>query len=241
MVFCLLFALASAQQSTEKKLPPGARINKNEVIAVQVKLRELGYLTSAITGKLDAGTTEAVKTYQRKNSLPVSGNIDSATYENLGLPYPAPDPNDPNLAERTGGALKEGARFGLEKSVDAGAYAASKTKEGTRYTLEKGWDGGVYVASKSKEAAKASVEGTKSATRAGGRKAVSIIRRNDEEVARELAEVFFERNDWNGVRYSVKDGMVTLKIPAKSTVDVGNLAAEVRKVAGVRSVFVVML
>jgi len=238
---CLLFALGSAQQPAEKKLPPGARINKNEVIAVQVKLRELGYLKTAITGQLDAGTSEAVKTYQRKSGLPVSGNIDSATYENLGLPYPAPDPNDPNLAERTGGVLKEGARFGLEKSVDAGAYAASKTKEGTRYTLEKGWDGGVYVASKSKDAAKASVEGTKSATRAGGRKAVSMIRRNDEEVARELSEVVFERNDWNGVRYSVKEGMVTLKIPAKSTVDVGNLAAEVRKVAGVRSVFVVML
>lgn len=238
---CLLAAPISAQQASEKKLPPNARINKNEVIAVQVKLRELGYLKTSITGQLDAGTSEAVKTYQRKNGLPVSGNIDSATYEKLGLPYPAPDPNDPNLVERTGGAIKEGARFGVEKSVDAGMYAASKTKEGARYTLEKGWDGGAYVAAKSKDATKASLEGTKNASRAGGRKAVSMIRRKDQEVERELREVFFERNDWNGVRYSVKDGMVTLKVPAKSKVDIGNVAAEVRKVAGVRSVFVVML
>ena len=238
---CVLAAQVMAQQSSERKLPPGARINKNEVIAVQVKLRELGHLKTSITGQLDAGTSEAVKTYQRKNGLPVSGNIDSATYERLGLPYPAPDPNDPNLAERTSGAIKEGARFSVEKGVEAGTYAASKTKEGARYTLEKGWDGGAYVASKSKDAAKASVDGTKNATRAGGRKAVSIIRRNDEEVERELSEIFFVRNDWNGVRYSVDDGMVTLKVPTKSKVDIGNVAAEVRKVAGVRSVFVVML
>jgi len=238
---CLFFVSASAQESTQTKLPAGARINKNEVIAVQLKLRELGYLKTGITGRLDADTSAAVKSYQRKNGLPVSGGIDSATYEKLGLPYPAPDPDDPNLAERTGGAIKETAKFGVEKSRDAGAYVATKAKDGSRYTLEKGWDGGAYVASKSKDAAKASMEGTKSASRTGGRKAVSMIRRNDEDVSRELAELFFHRNDWNGVRYSVKDGMVTLKIPAKSTVNVGNLAAEVRTIAGVRSVFVVML
>lgn len=236
-----LFVFAAAQQPATAKLPPGARINKNEVIAVQVKLRDLGFLKTAISGQLDAGTSEAVKAYQRKNGLAVSGGIDSATYEKLGLPYPAPDPNDPNLAQRTGGILKEGALHGLEKGKDTGAYVASKTKDGTRYTLEKGWDGGAYVASKSKDAAKASVSGTKNATRAGGRKAVSIIRRNDEDIAPEIAELFFSRNDWNGVRYTVKDGMVTLKTSSKSNVDIGYVAAEVRKIAGVRSVFVVIL
>lgn len=240
-VLGLLFVFAAAQQPTATKLPPGARINKNEVIAVQVKLRDLGLLKTAITGQLDAGTSEAVKAYQRKNGLPVSGGIDSATYEKLDLPYPAPDPNDPNLAQRTGGVIKEGALHGLEKTKETGAYVASKTKDGTRYTLEKGWDGGAYVASKSKDAAKASVSGTKNATRAGGRKAVSIIRRNDEDIAPEIAALFFNHHDWNGVRYTVKDGMVTLKISSKSNVDIGNVAAEVRKIAGVRSVFVVML
>lgn len=236
-----LFVSAMAQQPPTTKLPPGARINKNEVIAVQLKLRELGYLKTGITGQLDAGTSEAVKNYQRKNGLPVSGGIDSATYEKLGLPYPAPAPNDPNLAQRTGGAIKETALFGVEKGRDAGVFAATKTKEGSRYALEKGWDGGAYVTSKSKDAARASVNGAKTASRAGGRKTISMIRRNDEDIYPELAELFFNRNDWNGVRYTVKDGMVTLKIPPKSKVDVGTIAAEVRKVAGVRSVFVVML
>jgi peptidoglycan hydrolase-like protein with peptidoglycan-binding domain len=241
IAFCLLLTSASAQQSDAKKLPAGARINKNEVIAVQVELRKLGYLKTPITGQLDAGTSEAVKTYQRKNGLPVSGGIDSATYEKLGLPYPAPDPNDPNLVQRTTGAVKESAILGLEKTREAGAYAATKSKEGGRYALEKGWDGGAYVATKSKDAAKASVRGTKNAGRAGGRKAVSIIRRNDDDIYPELAELFFEHHDWNGVRYEVKDGMVSLKIPPKSQVDVGSIVSEVRKIAGVRSVFVISL
>ncbi|MEK7830631.1 MAG: peptidoglycan-binding domain-containing protein, partial [Acidobacteriota bacterium] len=130
--FCLLLVSASAQQPAEKKLPAGARINKNEVIAVQVELRKLGYLKTGITGQLDAGTSEAVKAYQRKNGLPVSGGIDSATYEKLGLPYPAPDPNDPNLAQRTAGAVKSGTLLGVEKTRDAGALVATKSKEGGR-------------------------------------------------------------------------------------------------------------
>ena len=220
---CLLAVSISAQQPAETKLPADARINTNEVIAVQIELRRLGFLKTGITGKLDAATIAAVREYQSANSLRVTGRIDPATYEKLGLPYPAPDPDDPNLAQRTGG------------------YVASKTKEGARYSLEKTWDAGSYAASKSKEGAKASVKGMKSAGRLSGRKTVSMIRRNDDGIYRDLAELFFERNDWNGVQYSVKDGMVTLKIPPKSQVDVGNLVSEVRKVAGVRSVFVVIL
>lgn len=238
---CLLLASVFAQQTAEKKLPAGARINKNEVIAVQVELRRLGYLKTGITGQLDSGTSEAVKAYQRKNGLPVSGGIDSATYAKLDLPYPAPNPNDPNLVQRTSGAVKNGTLFGVEKTRDAGTYAATKSKEGGRYALEKGWDGGAYVATKSKDAAKASVKGTKTLGRLGGRKAVSMIRRKDDDIYPDLAELFFEHHDWNGVRYTVTDGMVTLKIPTKSKVDVGNIASEVRKVAGVRSVFVVAL
>ena len=68
-----------------------------------------------------------------------------------------------------------------------------------------------------------------------------MIRRNDGEIRRELADLFFDRQDWNGVGYSVDDGMVTLKFPAKSKVDVSDVVSEVRKTAGVRSVFVVLL
>lgn len=224
--FCLLAALCVATafvraQSSGTQLPADARINKNEVIAVQVELRRLGFLKSGITGKLDAATSDAVREYQSANSLRVTGRIDPPTYEKLGLPYPAPNPDDPNIARRAGG------------------YVASKTKEGTRYGLEKTWDAGSYAATKSKEGAKTSVKGIKSGGRLSGRKTVSMIRRNDDGIYRDLAELFFEHHDWSGVKYDVKDGMVTLKIPRNHKVDVSDLVSGVRTVAGVRSVFVV--
>jgi peptidoglycan hydrolase-like protein with peptidoglycan-binding domain len=240
IALCTL-AVAISAQTAATKLPPNARINKNEVIAVQVELRRLGLLNASITGKLDAETAEAVRGYQRQNSLPVTGRIDLATYEKLGLPYPAPDPDDPNVVERAGGAVKQGTALGAQKTKDAGSYVATKSKEGARYGLEKTWDAGAYAASKSKDAAKASVKGVKSGSRLGGRKTVSLIRRNDDPISSDLRELFFEHHEWTGVQYEVKDGMVTLKIPPKSKVDVGALVSEVRKVAGVRSVFVVVL
>jgi peptidoglycan hydrolase-like protein with peptidoglycan-binding domain len=216
---CVSTALTAAQ-SAGTKLPANARINKNEVIAVQVELRRLGFLKSGITGKLDAATSDAVREYQSANSLRITGRIDPPTYEKLGLPYPAPNPDDPNIAQRAGG------------------YVASKTKEGARYGLEKTWDAGSYAATKSKEGAQASVKGIKSGGRLSGRKTVSMIRRNDDGIYRDLAELFFEHHDWSGVKYDVKDGMVTLKIPRNHTVDVSNLVSGVRTVAGVRSVLV---
>lgn len=221
VALCFLLIMSSAQQPAGTKLPANARINKNEVIAVQLELRRLGFLKSGITGKLDGSTSNAVREYQSAKSLPLTGRIDPATYEKLGLPYPAPNPDDPNVAQRAGG------------------YVASKTKEGTRYGLEKTWDAGNYTVEKSKEGAKASVKGMKSAGRLSGRKTVSWIRRNDDGIYRDLSELFFEHHEWNGVKYEVKDGMVTLKIPLKSKVDVSNLVSGVRTVAGVRSIFVV--
>ncbi len=217
----VLLISVAAQQPAGTKLPANARITKNEVIAVQLELRRLGFLKSGISGKLDDATSSAVREYQSAKSLLVTGRIDPATYEKLGLPYPAPDPDDPNIAQRTGG------------------YVASKTKEGTRYGLEKTWDAGSYAATKSKEGAQASVKGVKSAGRLSGRKTVSWIRRNDDGISRDLAEVFFEHHEWTGVKYEVKDGMVTLMIPRNNKVDVSNLVSGVRTVAGVRSVFVV--
>jgi hypothetical protein len=223
--FCCFVALylplasALAQTLTGNKVPPNARISKHEVIATQVELRRLGFLKTGITGKLDDGTREAVAAYQRKNSLPVTGKITPATYEKLGLPYPAPDPEDKNIAVKAGGAVKEG----------------------TRYSLEKGWDAGGYAASKSKDAAKASWDGVKTGGRMAQRKADSMIRRNDEDTFPEIEKLFAEHPEWRDVHYSLKDGMVTLKLPPKSEVDVGKMVSEVRKIAGVRSVFVVAL
>jgi len=223
VALCLLSAPALAQQAAGSYIPANARITKNEVIAVQVELRRLGYLKTRLSAQLDPETREAVKAYQAQNSLTVNGKIDSATYGKLGLPYPAPKPGDASVVQQVGSGVKqagngvkEGSRIGLEKTWDAGSFAAAKSKEGT-------------------------VKGAKAAGGAAKRKADSMIRRNDEDTTPEVAEVFASKPEWSGLDFSVKDGMVTIKLPPKSKVDIGALVSEVRKVAGVRSVFVITL
>lgn len=212
-----------AQQRTTQALPDNIRITKNEVIAVQVELRRLGFLKTRLSAELDPETRGAVKEYQSKNGLPVTGKIDPPTYRMLGLPYPAPKPGE-KPPEKT-----------AVQQIRGGV------KDGTRASLEKTWDAGEYAAGKSKDAAKASWGGAKVAGNAAKRKADSMIRRNDEDVAPEVADVFASEPQWRDVNFTVKDGMVTIKLPPKSTVDIGTLVSEVRKVAGVRYVFVVVL
>lgn len=212
-----------AQQRITQALPDNIRITKNEVIAVQVELRRLGFLKTRLSAELDPETREAVKAYQSKNGLPVTGKIDPSTYRMLGLPYPAPKPGE-KAPEKT-----------------AVQQIGNGVKEGTRTGLEKTWDAGEYAAGKSKDAAKASWGGAKVAGSAAKKKADSMIRRNDEDVAPEVADVFASEPQWRDLNFTVKDGMVTIKLPPKSTVDIGTLVSEVRKVAGVRYVFVVVL
>jgi Ca-activated chloride channel family protein len=50
------------------------------VLALQVRLAQLGYLAQAPTGQYDGATTEAVKAFQAANALPVDGICDQATW-----------------------------------------------------------------------------------------------------------------------------------------------------------------
>jgi len=58
----------------------------NQVIAdVQSALQQEGYYSGAISGSLDAQTRAAIATYQQDNGLEITGNVDEATVEALGL------------------------------------------------------------------------------------------------------------------------------------------------------------
>ncbi len=237
LLVCLqLRATVPAQQNVVYDVPADARITKNEVIAVQVELRRLGYLKTRLSAELDPETRIALREYQLKYGLPTTGKVDPATYRRLGLPYPAPKPGEQNAARQANSAVKERAPASSEKNIVQ--QAGSGVKEGARVGLEKTWDAGGYAASKSKDA---TVKGAKAAGGAAKRKADSMIRRNDEDTRPEVAEVFDSKPAWSGLVYTVKDGMVTIKLPPKSNVDIGTLVSEVRKVAGVRYVFVVVL
>jgi hypothetical protein len=71
----------------------------DEVIAnVQVALQDAGYYLGQITGSLDVGTRAALANFQRDYGLEMTGAIDEATVETLGL-YQNPDQNPENASD----------------------------------------------------------------------------------------------------------------------------------------------
>jgi len=270
-VWCSLLATARSQPAVVQDVPANARFTQNEIIAVQVELRRLGYLKTRLSAELDTETRAAIREYQFRKGMPNTGKLDVATYRSLGLPYPAPKPGERTAArqpagvqqaasvkkeepsaggERKTASAKEATPVSGEKKIASAKkeepsasseknvmqQAGSGVKEGARVSLEKTYDAGSFAASKSKDV---TVKGAKAAGNAAKEQVGSMIRRNDEDTAPEVAEVFASRPDWNSLEYSVKAGMVTIKLPPKSKVDIGTLVYEVRKVAGVRYIFVI--
>lgn len=114
--------------------------------SAQQKLTEHGFYYGEINGKKDADTTAAIRRYQIRNGLPITGEIDATTQRSLGLtsqpastPRPrstaTPGPTPPDYrAESPGprairpetsgvfrGTLFEAAPLDVQRRVVAGA------------------------------------------------------------------------------------------------------------------------
>ena len=103
-------SLGRAVQVNTVSAALGAEIRKGSqgeaVIRLQNRLQELGYYTQRVDGSAGASTESAIKTFQRKNNLPVTGVADLATLTVLysqdalparqtpGLPTPTPYPTN---------------------------------------------------------------------------------------------------------------------------------------------------
>ena len=79
----------------------------DDVVVIQRRLAELGFLTYSIDGKFGAGTEQAVKDFQNANELEPSGIVDTATY---------------NVLISSGAKAKEQPTFVSLKRGDAGDY-----------------------------------------------------------------------------------------------------------------------
>ena len=222
------------------------RITEKEVIAVQAELIRRGYYKSKITGVLDRDTREAVRAFQSDNGLKDSGRIDLPTYGKLGLDYPATGKEADSvrrngLLPRIGYGVKD-TTVGAGSAVKGGA---KKAGSGVRAGLEKTWDAGAGTVSKSKEVAQdagdATINGAKSAGRSASRAGDRLIGRSDAEVHEDVRRAL-EENPETQLWYSdVKNGMVTIKTPQRHNADVGAVISNIRKVPGVKSVFVIAL
>jgi peptidoglycan hydrolase-like protein with peptidoglycan-binding domain len=63
---------------------------------IQQKLKDQGFYFGEITGQKDTETTAALRRYQIRNGLHITGEVDAETQRSLGLaPQPAPAPTRP--------------------------------------------------------------------------------------------------------------------------------------------------
>jgi peptidoglycan hydrolase-like protein with peptidoglycan-binding domain len=76
LVLAVLFVLCSLN---------AAYADKSSILAVQAKLKELGYNPGGVDGIWGAKTTDAVKRFQKDNGLPVTGKLDEPTSNKLGV------------------------------------------------------------------------------------------------------------------------------------------------------------
>ena len=78
--------------------------------SIQQKLKDQGFYYGEINGKKDADTTAAIRRYQIRNGLQITGEINAETQRSLGITYTAPStprarpigtpfPNKPTLRQ----------------------------------------------------------------------------------------------------------------------------------------------
>jgi peptidoglycan hydrolase-like protein with peptidoglycan-binding domain len=80
--------LVEAGTTGEQPPEQGRIITKNNLTLVQERLKAEGVYTGPLNGEMDAQTTAALRAYQEKQGLPVSGAADETTLKQLQLELP---------------------------------------------------------------------------------------------------------------------------------------------------------
>ena len=70
---------------TAKKRGPIFRANKDQIKQAQAILKTRGFYAGEQTGKLDADTRAGLKKYQAAEGLKVTGTLNKATLEKMGI------------------------------------------------------------------------------------------------------------------------------------------------------------
>ena len=110
----------------------GASVHADELTKrVQTELKELGFYYSEVTGINNAETVAALRRYQIRNGLEVTGTLNKGTLEALGMgdskgpaPAPAPEKKQPPVNLR---------RDETETEADRNFLRREATRESTEY------------------------------------------------------------------------------------------------------------
>lgn len=79
------FASTETSSTTTTKRKAPFRASKEQIMATQKILKDGGMYAGEQTGKLDDATREGLKKYQAANNMPVTGTLNLATLEKLGV------------------------------------------------------------------------------------------------------------------------------------------------------------
>ncbi len=66
-------------------MPLASALDRSDTKKVQETLRDKGYYTAPVDGVLGPQTREAIRQYQKSESLPVTGHLDAQTAGKLGV------------------------------------------------------------------------------------------------------------------------------------------------------------
>jgi peptidoglycan hydrolase-like protein with peptidoglycan-binding domain len=243
-LFLFLTITGTAQTAALEETPVEWRITEKEVAAVQTELKRRGYYNSTPSGILDRSTRESVRSYQTDNGLKVNGRIDRTTYEALKLPYPAT--GDEQDSERRSGILPS-IGYGIKDRVVAtgqtleGAATKVKVKTGDGYDKAKETGGEAVTKTKEvgEEMGSMTVRGVRAIGRGAQRAGDMIVGRSDADIQTDVRELLKSDSETEKWYTEVKSGMVTIKTPQQHNANVGTVVSDLRKIAGVKSVFVI--
>ncbi|MDX2033317.1 MAG: peptidoglycan-binding domain-containing protein [Blastocatellia bacterium] len=249
MILCLLAVPGFSMQTKPRVKPrkttptrtaappkPVWQVTPREIVAVQLGLIQRHYLAAGPSGKIDRETRRALQAYQADQRLPVTGEIDRATYQSFKLPYPAtgregaaysgkkgylaarpaPAPPPAAAAATTATTATTGGRKGTRAVADPAAAPASR---GKGFSAVTGVVSGV----------------TTRTTNA------LLLSREDEDVQAEVREIILKNPATQTWDFNVKQGMVTVKVPPRHSADLGQVIANIRQLAGVKSIFVIAM
>jgi peptidoglycan hydrolase-like protein with peptidoglycan-binding domain len=243
--FTLLLSTSGiAQTAALEETPVDWRITEKEVVSVQTELKRRGYYNSNAAGILDRTTREAVRSYQTDSGLKITGRIDRPTYEKLELPYPAS--GNERDSERLGGVLPSFGYGVKSKAVATGRTldgAATKVKRKTMAGYDKTRRTGGAAVTKTKAAAHAvgrtTARGYRTFERGVHRASEMLMGPSDSHIQTDVRTLLSKDSNTEKWYSDVKSGLVTIKTPSQHNADIGTVVSDIRKIEGVRSVFVI--
>jgi peptidoglycan hydrolase-like protein with peptidoglycan-binding domain len=259
-IFAILICLQGvccafdAPGHAQTKPPPVYRVTDKEVLAAQDGLYRRGYLKTPPNGILDQETLRAIQRYQADNRLKETGKLDFETYSHLGLVYPATGriverrTAQPAVQTESKTAVKPPPVKLPVRAVETASVKKTETKPrvetvDTAETRTPGPD----VASLTKGAARglgrATARGSRGLARSAknttGRAGNALFSRSDDDLRFEVGREIDDYLPTRGWPYAVKGGNVTLRAPSKESPETGQIVANIRKIAGVKSVVVI--